>query len=89
MSHEEAARLPKIIGKQHIIDYATVVFNLIVEALEDVKLDDLYIPVKADAPKPPLLIEDVLFLINHGGRHLGMIEALIGVVFEREGTASI
>ncbi len=33
--------------------------------------------------------EDLLFHISHGGRHLGMIEALRGALFAMPGTASV
>lgn len=91
MNHEDAAMIPSIIGKQNILNYAQDVFELIVKALEDVEVEDLSMIVQNNTPngKSHPLIANILFLINHGGRHLGMIEALIGVMFNREGTASI
>ena len=86
------------------LDYAQSAFgslNAIVEALSDA---DLYTPMKTVAnftwergvpgsmtivpPKEVMIIDELLFYEGHTSRHLGMVEALRGLLMER-GTATI
>ncbi|UCH23076.1 MAG: hypothetical protein JSU83_07680 [Deltaproteobacteria bacterium] len=45
-------------------------------------------PVLAGTSKAPVF-DDLLFDVTHAGHHLGMIEALRGVLFTIPGTASV
>ena len=91
-------------GKMALQDYAQSVFaslNAIVEALCDA---DLFAPMKTVAnftwergvpgsmtivpPKEVMIIDELLFYEGHTSRHLGMVEALRGLLMER-GTATI
>ena len=89
MTHEDAARLPSILGKDQIISYAQAVFDLLSTRVGSLSLDDLQTLHHIRDDRYDSVLEQIIFHTNHGGRHLGMIEALIGVMFDREGTASV
>lgn len=102
MSHDDAAQLPVIIGKERLIDYMKTVFALNQTVLSNVTLDDLYQSRESFAKwdsvdgtiirakgKNVTLIDDIGYHFAHANRHLGMIEGLIGAVLNRSGTASI
>ena len=102
MSHDDAAQIPIIIGKERLIEYMKVVFALNETVLSDLTLDDLYQSRESFAKwdsvdgkiirakgKDVTLVEDIGYHFAHANRHLGMIEALIGAVLDRSGTASI
>jgi hypothetical protein len=101
-SPQEATEVIVTIGQERLIEYARTVFDMTVSALEVLTLEDLYTPresiLRIDWSATPLtegngadvlLVEDLNFHNTHSQRHLGMIEALIGVMFYREGTATI
>lgn len=102
MSHDDAAQIPIIIGKEQLIDYMKTVFALNQTVLSDVTLDDLYQDRESFAKwesvdgeiirakgKNVTLIHDIGYHLTHANRHLGMIEGLIGAILDRSGTASI
>ena len=101
-SPQEATEVIVAIGQERLIEYAQTVFGMTVSALEVLTLEDLYTPresiLRINWSATPftegkgadvLLVEDLNFHSTHSQRHLGMIEALIGVMFNREGTATI
>lgn len=102
MSHDDAAQIPIIIGKEQLIDYMKTVFALNQTVLSDVTLEDLYQPRESFAKwdsvdgevirakgKDVTLVDDIGYHLTHANRHLGMIEGLIGAILDRSGTASI
>jgi hypothetical protein len=102
MSHDDAAQIPIIIGKERLIDYMKTVFALNKTVLSNVALDDLYQSRESFAKwdsvdgkiirtkgKDVTLVDDIGYHLTHANRHLGMIEGLIGAVLDRSGTASI
>lgn len=102
MSHDDAAKIPIIIGKERLIDYMKAVFALNKTVLKDITLDNLYQSRESFAKwdsvdgkiirakgKEVTLIDDIGYHFAHANRHLGMIEALIGATLNQAGTASI
>ena len=102
LNNEEACAIPKAIGKTRLMDYTKSVIDACKQATSDLKDEDLYHSrktiYKLDTSTKPatetegedvMTINDFLFHIGHASRHLGMIEALIGAVFSRSGTATI
>ena len=102
MDHEAAARLPRQIGRDNIVDYARRTFDLVDRDLELVteadvdwvrpniaawKVDEDGRVVAAPAAETPLAT-DLYYHYRHAARHLGMIEGLRGVQ-GLHGTASI
>jgi hypothetical protein len=89
------------IGKVRLLDYARLVFNSTRDALRGLEMEDLQTKrpsvstveykngqvLYAD-PKQTTLLADCVAHIAHAGRHLGMIEALIGATLDRPGTSS-
>ncbi len=101
-SPQEAADIISTMGKEQLLEYARSAFDMTDDALKELALADLYTPresiLRIDWSARPitegrganvLLFDDLKFHMNHSQRHLGMIEALIGVMFNREGTATI
>jgi hypothetical protein len=101
-SSQEATDVIITMGKEPLLEYARTVFDMAVSALEALTLEDLYTPcesiIRIDWSTTPftegkgedvLLFNNFEFHIGHSQRHLGMIEALIGAMFNREGTATI
>ena len=101
-SSQEAADVISTMGQERLLEYARSAFDMTDAALKELALADLYTPresiLRIDWSATPftegkgadvLLIEDLNFHSTHSQRHLGMIEALIGVMFNREGTATI
>ncbi len=101
-SSQEAADVIVALGQEPLIEYARTVFEMTDAALKELVLEDLYTPresiLRIDWNARPftegrgadvLLFDDLKFHMTHSQRHLGMIEALIGAMFNREGTATI
>lgn len=101
-SAQEATDVIVTLGQEPLIEYAQIVFEMAVSALEELTLEDLYTPresiLRIDWSATPfaegkgadvLLYNDLDFHMGHSERHLGMVEALIGAMFNREGTATI
>ena len=101
MEHDVAATIPKIIGKENMLNYARRVFVASEQALSSLTVSEL------DHPRTSILeleilgsslqeapgeettnIADILFHITHANRHLGMIEALRGLL-DMNGTATV
>lgn len=89
-------------GKEEILQYAADVFasvaaglsTLYPETLEEIRPSAFRYEWQAGkvTPQPERVAplgEDLVRYFGHASRHLGMIEALLGAVFEIEGTASI
>jgi hypothetical protein len=102
LSPQKATAVIGALGQERLIDYARSVFDMTDAALKELTLEDLYTPresiLKIDWNARPftegrgadvLLFNDLQFHMTHSQRHLGMIEALIGTMFNREGTATI
>ena len=101
-SPQEAADVISTMGQERLLEYARSTFDMTDAALKELALADLYTPresiLRIDWSARPftegrgadvLLFDDLKFHMNHSQRHLGMIEALIGVMFNRAGTATI
>ena len=101
-SPQEAVDVIGALGQERLIEYAQSVFDMTDAALKELSLEDLYTPresiLRIDWDARPftegrgadvLLVDDLKFHMTHSQRHLGMIEAIIGVMFNREGTATI
>ena len=99
---QDAILVPKTIGKDRLVTYVHTVFEAVDDVFSKLTVDDLYRPresiLKIDWSAAPMIegkgsdvltIEDIVFHATHSQRHLGMIEALVGVIFERKGTATI
>jgi len=98
MTHEDAAALPRTIGKPALVDYATRVFAAFDAGLDELT-DDAMRATRTSvmeyeiregkvykAPgKETTLAADLGFHLSHANRHLGMIEALRGLA-DQEGT---
>jgi hypothetical protein len=102
ISHEMACHIATTIDRERLMAYTQTVNTLCQQALAGLQDDDLLRPrtsiVRLDfSTNPPgetagdtvPLIHDLDFHLGQANRHLGMIEALIGVMFDREGTADI
>jgi len=101
MEHDVAASIPKIIGKENLLNYARRVFAASEQALSSLNLAELGDPRTSimefeiigssirEAPgEQTTNIADIMFHITHSNRHLGMIEALRGLL-AMNGTASV
>ena len=91
-------------GKSTLLDYARRTFSKAEQALSvqrDEQLQDsrlgilprLEVRLSGElyfaSDYETILLNDLLFHISHGGRHLGMIEGLRGALFAMAGTASV
>jgi len=98
MTHEDAAALPRKIGKPALVDYATRVFAGFDAALAEWTLEEMqatrasvmeYVIRDGKVYKAPgketTLAADLGFHRLHANRHLGMIEALRDLA-DQEGT---
>ncbi|MDX1417666.1 MAG: DinB family protein [Candidatus Promineifilaceae bacterium] len=101
-SPQEAADVISTMGQERLLEYARSSFDMTDAALKELALADLYTPresiLRIDWNATPftegkgadvVLVEDLNFHSTHSQRHLGMIEALIGAMLNREGTATI
>ncbi len=101
MTHDDAASLPQKVGKTNIIDYAKRSFALLDEALQsldtdrfgDVRLSVLEFEVRNGKlykarGKETTIAADLAFHFSHVNRHLGMIEALRGLL-HRDGSITV
>jgi len=101
-SPQEAVDVIGTLGQERLIEYARSVFDMTDAALKELELEDLYTrresilridwnarPFTEGKGADVLLVDDLKFHMTHSQRHLGMIEALIGTMFNREGTATI
>ena len=94
MAHEHAAAIPHQLGKQIITEYAQTCFAALDSKLDLLSPADVYATrrsvqayritedrcvVAAPAPEVPLAA-DLTFHFSHASRHLGMMEALRGVL---------
>jgi hypothetical protein len=85
MGNEAAQQLP-LPDKAALIDYTRAAFDALGVALEALALDDLPLPIDPPRNSDPRLA--VLFeYVTHDNRHLGMIEALRGLLGD-SGTAT-
>lgn len=102
LSPQDASTIPSVIGKERLINYARTVFDLSTEVMSSLTLDDFYARresmLKIDwSTRPPsegkgsevVLIDDINFHLGHAQRHLGSMEATIGITLNRSGTATI
>lgn len=102
MTTAQAAKLVEHAGKEEILHYAGDVFAAVAAGMNQVETHHLEenrlsaFPYEWQAgkvtPRPDRVAplgEDLVRYFGHASRHLGMIEALLGAVFEIEGTASI
>jgi uncharacterized damage-inducible protein DinB len=100
MEHDVAASIPKIIGKENLLNYGRRVFSASEQALGGLNLAELDDPRTSimeyeiigssirEAPgKETTHMADIMFHITHANRHLGMIEALRGLL-DMNGTAT-
>jgi len=101
MSFEDAAALPGKIGRKILLDYAERVFALANGAVARLRPEDLLWIRRGimdyevrDGKIFPLpeketpVAADLIFHISHASRHLGMLEALRGLL-QRRGTVSV
>ena len=97
-----ATKIPQQIGKAPLFDYMNRVFAATENVLNNIELDDLFKPRESFAKwenvdgkiirakgKEVTLYYDIMYHFGHAGRHLGMIEALIGAILRRNGTATL
>lgn len=90
------------VGKVRLLDYARLSFNACREVVRGLDMTQLQSPRQSfaayvvregniiEAPgADTTLLGDCDAHIAHANRHLGMIEALIGAVLERKGSATI
>ena len=102
MEHDDAANVPKLLGKDNLIAYMEAVFQANEEIMNTLSLQDLSSSRESFAKwrfvdgqvvrakgQDVLLIDDVGYHFAHANRHLGMIEALIGATLQQSGTVSI
>ena len=95
MDHEDAAALPMKVGKANVVDYARRAFAQLDDALQALEADqfgDVRTSViefeicNGEVRKAPgkqtTLAADLTFHLSHVNRHLGMIEALRGLLDE-------
>lgn len=101
MDQSDAARLPHQIGRKRITDYATRTFTALDDALtqlgeEEMRSERLSVmevqstggKITRSQGKRTTLAADLGFHFSHAYRHLGMIEALRGLM-DRDGTITI
>jgi hypothetical protein len=103
MSVEDAVRLAEA-GKSNLIPYARRAFEAVDQEVAKITDEMLLMPsysvipnftISAEGvfttigPDEVTILDQLMFHSVHSQRHLGMIEALVGVVFNREGTATI
>lgn len=101
MTHDDAAALPHRVGKTALIDYATRVFAALDSAVSELTPEQCRSTRRSvmeyeisngkiyKAPgKETTLAADLGFHLSHANRHIGMIEALRGVLGQ-EGTISV
>ena len=94
-AHADAATTIITIGQSGVIDYARAVFsvcNTAIGQLSDGDMEKAYYGlldyaydgntgrVWASEPTESVIIEDLIFHSNHGSRHMGMMEALRGLL---------
>lgn len=104
MAHDVAATIPGIIGRARLLDYGQRVFDALTTALIPLGPDDLTAArltmhsvkvnpatgqIEEDCTQVVTVVYDLLRHYGHVARHLGMIEALRGVLFTVNGTASL
>ncbi|MCX5909344.1 MAG: DinB family protein [Deltaproteobacteria bacterium] len=100
MSFDAAAALPRRIGRDSLLDYARRVFTMANAAVAGLVPEDLpqarkgimgYEVVDGQIrpipEKKTTIAAELIFHISHASRHLGMIEALRGLL-GRKGTAT-
>ena len=93
-----------LLGKSPLLDYARRTFAKAEQVIAELNVEQLQqlhpsiFPQVQVSPTGQLtvsgernvtVLDDLLFHISHAGRHLGMIEALRGVLFTIAGTASL
>lgn len=101
MEHDVAAFIPRIIGKHNLLHYARRVFAASEQTLSNLSPAELDNPRTSimefeiignsiqEAPgKDTTHMADISFHISHANRHLGMIEALRGLL-DMNGTATV
>lgn len=100
---ENAVRLAEA-GKSNLIPYARRIFEAMDQEAAKITDEMLLAPVYSvipdftisaegvfatTGPSEVTILGQLMFHSVHSHRHLGMIEALIGAMFDREGTATI
>ena len=103
MSVENAVRLAEA-GKSNLIPYACRAFEAVNQEVTKITDEMLLAPsysiipdftISAEGvftttgPSEVTILAQLMFHSVHSQRHLGMIEALIGALFSRKGTATI
>ena len=103
MSVENAVKLAEA-GKSNLIPYARLVFEAVDQEVAKITDEMLLMPsysvipnfkISAEGvftttgPDEVTILDQLMFHSVHSQRHLGMIEALIGALFNRKGTATI
>ena len=103
MQVENAVRLAEA-GKSNLIPYARRIFEAMDQEAAKITDEMLLAPVfsvipdftisaegvfATTGPSEVTILGQLMFHSVHSQRHLGMIEALIGAMFNREGTATI
>jgi hypothetical protein len=104
MDHDVAATIPGLIGRERLLDYGQRVFDALTAALTPLGQAELMAPrltmhsvkvnptsgqIEEDYTQVVTVVYDLLRHYGHVARHLGMIEALRGVLFTVNGTASL
>ena len=94
-AHEDAQVTIVTAGQAAMIDYARAVFaecDVMIGQLSDSDLEKTYDGILdyaydgstgrvwASGPRESVIVEDLIFHSNHGSRHMGMMEALRGLL---------
>lgn len=94
-AHEHAQAVIIQVGQTAVVDYAKTVFekcNTVIDKLADKDFEKTYYgildygydaatgKVWATEPKESVVAQDLIFHASHGSRHLGMMEALRGLL---------
>jgi hypothetical protein len=103
MSVENAVKLAEV-GKSNLIPYARRAFEAVDQEVAKITDEMLLTPsysvipnftISAEGvftttgPDEVTILDQLMFHSVHSQRHLGMVEALIGALFNRKGTATI
>jgi hypothetical protein len=101
MDAETAARLPRQVGKERLLDYVMRAFAAANEVLDQLTSEQIVSEMESilqfklvdgnavrAVGKPTTVAGTLSFHVSHASRHLGMIEALRGLL-DQKGTATI
>jgi hypothetical protein len=89
MSYDDAEALPRTIGREALLDYARRVMGAVDEAVAALTPEQFAMtrPTASTRGGEGPVAGDLFLHLSHAGRHLGMIEALRGLL-GRDGTAT-